>query len=227
MSISKQIIAALKRDDISYKCNDNISSHVCEEDIPFIVDEVAEKFQEVLKSLIIDIDNCDNTRDTARRVAKMMVNEIFNGRYVTSPDVKEFPNDAYLDDIYIVGPITIRSTCAHHFQPVVGRLWVGVAPGTNVVGLSKFGRIAEWLASRPTLQETLTTQIADELTKVTGSPNIAVVLRAEHGCVTNRGVKEHQSDMITSVMRGTFRTDPSEKQEFLALLTNSKSYQEV
>jgi len=206
-----------------YFANDNISEFIeSEDEIEDLIDEVAEKFQAVLRSLVIDTDNDHNTKDTAHRVAKMFVKETFRGRYANSPKVTAFPNVTEYDELYVTGPVTIRSTCAHHFQNIVGKAYIGVFPGKNVIGLSKFNRITDWIASRPQIQEEMTVQIADAIEKETMADGVAVLIQAEHHCMTHRGVKEHESDMTTSVMRGAFRKDPHLKQEFFSIISKMK-----
>jgi GTP cyclohydrolase IA len=178
--------------------------------------------QGVLQSLVIDTENDHNTHDTARRVAKMMVRETFSGRFTPAPKITAFPNVTQYDQLYVTGPITIRSTCAHHFQNIVGRAYIGVFPGKNVIGLSKFNRIADWIASRPQIQEEMTVQIADAVERETEAEGVAVLIQAEHHCMTHRGVKEHESDMTTSVMRGKFREDAALKQEFFSIVAKMK-----
>jgi len=208
--------------DIPMACNDNIVSYMeemnlTEEDI---IDEVANAFDGVLEALRIDTESDHNTQETAKRVAKMYVQEIFKGRYQPMPRVTAFPNAKEYDQIYTVDEIEVRSTCAHHFQPIVGRAWVAIYPGDKVIGLSKFSRIIDWIASRPTIQEELVEQIADTLEGVTGAKGIMVVVKAEHGCCTNRGIKAHSSNMTTSVVRGVFKNEPEMKKEAIAMFQN-------
>ena len=202
--------------------NDTIYASLNEGDLQMIEDEVAEAFQGVLKALIINTTDDHNTKDTARRVAKMFVHELFRGRYYPPPEITAFPNAKQYDQIYVTGPITINSTCAHHFQPITGGCYVGVFPGEKVIGLSKFNRLVDWIVSRPQIQEEMTEQIADEIEKQTEAKGIAVVIKAKHFCMSARGVKEHDSDMLTSVVRGLFREDPAIKAEFFSLLNNMK-----
>ena len=206
--------------------NDNISEFIDVGDLQDIENEVEEAFQGVLKALLINTDEDHNTKDTARRVAKMFVHEIFRGRYYPPPKVTAFPNAKQYDQIYMSGPITINSTCAHHFQPITGRAYVGIFPGKKVVGLSKFNRMVDWVASRPQIQEEMTEQIADMIEQETEAKGVAVIVKAEHFCMTARGVKEHESDMLTSVVRGIFRDDPAIKSEFFSLLNNMKGINE-
>ena len=220
--ISDEIRNRIKVSGAKFFCNDNISEFVSAEELDLLVDEVAEQFEGVLQSLVIDTEHDHNTHDTARRVAKMFIWEVFNGRYVEGPKITSFPNASNYDQLYVTGPISIRSTCAHHFQNIVGKAYIGVYPGTRVIGLSKFNRIVEWIASRPQIQEEMSEQIADEIYAETEAAGIAVLIQAEHHCMTHRGVKEHESDMTTSVMRGKFREDPALKQEFFNIINKMK-----
>ena len=179
--------------------------------------------QRVLSSLVIDTEHDHNTKETAKRVAKMFLNETFGGRYIPEPRVTSFPNMGY-NNLYTTGPITIRSTCAHHLQNIVGKCWVGIFPEEEVIGLSKFNRLVHHIAERPQIQEEMTTQIADKLVQYAKTPNVAVVVKAEHHCMTHRGVKEHDSDMTTAVMLGKFRDDPNLKQEFYNLMLSMKGH---
>ena len=206
------------------RCNDNISELLSEEQIGIMQDNVENQFQKVLDALLIDTEKDHNTQETAKRVAKMMVREVFAGRYEPKPRITSFPNANQYDELYLTGPIKIRSTCAHHFQPIVGNAWVGIFPGENVIGLSKFNRLVDWVASRPQIQEEMTVQIADIIEQETHAEGVAVVIKAEHMCLTHRGVKEHESDMTTSVVRGSLRNEESQKREFFTLLKGMKGF---
>ncbi len=210
--------------DVKHFCNDNISEHVTEKDLKKMQRDVEKYFQKVLESLKIDTENDHNTQETAKRVAKMMVREVFAGRYEPKPRITSFPNATAYDELYLTGPIKIRSTCAHHFQPIVGNAWVGIFPGKNVIGLSKFNRLVDWVASRPQIQEEMTVQIADIIEQETQAEGVAVVVKAEHMCMTHRGVREHESDMTTSVVRGSLREEESQKREFFNLLKGMKGF---
>ena len=209
---------------VKHFCNDNISEHVTEKDLKKMQRDIEKYFQKVLESLKIDTENDHNTQETAKRVAKMMVREVFAGRYEPKPRITSFPNATAYDELYLTGPIKIRSTCAHHFQPIVGNAWVGVFPGKNVIGLSKFNRLVDWVASRPQIQEEMTVQIADIIEQETQAEGVAVVVKAEHMCMTHRGVREHESDMTTSVVRGSLREEESQKPEFFNLLKGMKGF---
>ena len=203
-----------------FHANDNIAAFLNPHELEQLLDEVAEKMQGVLDSLVIDTVNDHNTQDTARRVAKMYVNEVFKGRYVKPPEITEFPNAERLNELMIVGPITVRSACSHHFCPVIGKLWIGVMPNerTNVIGLSKYARLAEWIMGRPQIQEEAVVQLADLIQQKTKPDGLALVMEATHFCMAWRGVKDMDSKMINSVMRGVFLKDPNLRREFLSLI---------
>jgi GTP cyclohydrolase I len=216
VKIRERLLAARKR----FHANDNIAEFVEPGELEKLLDEVEAKMQGVLDSLVIDTDNDHNTDDTARRVAKMYVNEVFRGRYVAAPSITEFPNVGHLNELMIVGPITVRSACSHHFCPVIGKIWIGVMPNehTNVIGLSKYARLAEWIMGRPQIQEEAVVQLADLIQEKTQPDGLAIVMEASHYCMAWRGVKDMDSKMINSVMRGVFLKDPNLRREFLSLI---------
>jgi len=218
--VSVKIRERLKAARQRFNANDNIAAFVEPGELEALLDEVEVKMRGVLQSLVIDIENDHNTDNTARRVAKMYVNEVFRGRYVAPPALTEFPNAEHLNELMIVGPITVRSACSHHFCPIIGKLWIGVMPNehTNVIGLSKYARLAEWVMGRPQIQEEAVVQLADLIQEKTQPDGLALVMEAEHFCMQWRGVKEMDSKMINSVMRGAFLKDASLRREFLSLL---------
>jgi GTP cyclohydrolase I len=214
--IRTRILRAKKR----FHANDNISAFLEPGELDALLAEVEGKFRGVLESLVIDTTNDHNTQDTARRVAKMYLNEVFRGRYVAPPPVTEFPNAEGLNELMIVGPITVRSACSHHFCPIMGRLWIGLMPNehSNLIGLSKYSRLAEWVMSRPQIQEEAITQLADLLMDMVRPDGLAVVMEADHFCMHWRGVKDDETMMVNSVMRGSFLKDHTLRAEFLSLL---------
>ena len=217
--IKERIVTAKTR----FHANDNIAEFIKPGELELLQAEVQDEMQRVLSSLVIDTEHDHNTKETAKRVAKMFLNETFGGRYIPEPRVTSFPNMGY-NNLYTTGPITIRSTCAHHLQNIVGKCWVGIFPEEEVIGLSKFNRLVHHIAERPQIQEEMTTQIADKLVQYAKTPNVAVVVKAEHHCMTHRGVKEHDSDITTAVMLGKFRDDPNLKQEFYNLMLSMKGH---
>ncbi|NBT91622.1 MAG: GTP cyclohydrolase I [Betaproteobacteria bacterium] len=216
VKIRERIAAARKR----FNANDNIADFIEPGELAALLDEVEVKMRGVLDSLVIDTDNDHNTANTARRVAKMYLNEVFRGRYVAAPPITEFPNAEHLNELMIVGPITVRSACSHHFCPVIGSIWIGVLPNehTNVIGLSKYARLAEWVMGRPQIQEEAVVQLADLIQEKTQPDGLAIVMEASHYCMSWRGVKDMDSKMINSVMRGVFLKDPNLRREFLSLI---------
>lgn len=218
-NISDIIIRRIKKANSTFRANDNISEFIKDDELTLIHDDVEKNIEILLRSLIIDIDSDWNTKETAKRVAKMLLQETFSGRYVEKPKITAFPNiEGAYDEIYVTGPITIRSTCAHHLEPIDGKCYIGVFPGDNVIGLSKFNRLIDWIASRPTIQEEMTIQIANEIQVATQAKGVAVLVSAEHFCMKARGVKEHHPMMTTSVMRGLFKDHPHIKKEFFDIV---------
>ena len=216
VKIRERLLAARRR----FHANDNIAEYLQPGEMEQMLEEVAGKMKGVLSSLVIDTDSDHNTDQTARRVAKMYVNEVFRGRYVAAPTITEFPNAEHLNELMIVGPITVRSACSHHFCPVIGKIWIGVMPNehTNVIGLSKYARLAEWIMGRPQIQEEAVVQLADLIQQKTQPDGLAIVMEASHYCMAWRGVKDMDSKMINSVMRGVFLKDASLRREFLSLI---------
>jgi GTP cyclohydrolase I len=216
VKIRERIVAARKR----FHANDNIAEFIQPGELELLLDEVEEKMKAVLGSLVIDTEHDHNTDKTARRVAKMYLKEVFQGRYVPQPAITEFPNAEHLNELMIVGPITVRSACSHHLVPIMGKLWIGVLPNehTNVIGLSKYARLAEWIMGRPQIQEEAVVQLADLIQRKTQPDGLAIVMEATHFCVGWRGVKDVDSKMINSVMRGSFLKDANLRREFLSLI---------
>jgi GTP cyclohydrolase I len=218
---SERIRYRLVGADCRYHANDNIAAHIRDGEIDELRDEVAAKMQQVLEALVIDTESDHNTHETAQRVAKMFLTEVFRGRYVPIPAVTEFPNIERLNELMIVGPITVRSACSHHLCPIMGRVWIGILPNehSNLIGLSKYARICDWIMSRPQIQEEAVTMLANELQSRVKPDGLALVMEADHFCMHWRGVKDDQSMMTNSVMRGAFLKDASLRREFLSLLS--------
>jgi GTP cyclohydrolase IA len=215
MSISKKITDRIKQAGDRYWASDNISAHIHPEEHSELIDEITGKFEGVLDSLIIDRFTDPNSHGTARRLAKMYVNEIMSGRYDPMPNVTAFPN--HVEDGYegmLVVRSEIKSMCSHHHQPVSGVAYIGIIAADKLIGLSKYTRIAQWCARRGTLQEELCKDIAREIQKATGSSNVGVYIQATHGCCENRGIMAHSSLTQTTVLEGQFFTDSGTKKEF-------------
>lgn len=158
------------------------------------IKEVAEAFKAVLEALKLDMKD-DNLKETHTRLAKMYVEELFCGLYTQPPEIKTFSNKG---STWLYTKVPFKSTCAHHFQPVSGicHIMIDYETTSNVIGLSKFNRIVKHFANRPTLQERLTTDVLEHLTKEVGG-FIQVCIQAKHHCVTDRGVCASMSDTFT------------------------------
>lgn len=215
--VSKKIIKRLKDANARFHANDNISKYLDDGDIELLIDEVEEKAEAFLRSLIIDVDTDPNSKGTARRLARMYLEETMSGRYNKEPDVASFPNDGSHGSKPYAGMLVVRaelkSICSHHHQPVTGTAYIGVIPSTHVIGLSKYIRIAQHCARRGTLQEELCTDIAAAIMKATKSDSVAVYIEAKHGCCENRGVMSSNSTTQTTVVHGLFYTQ-SAREEF-------------
>jgi GTP cyclohydrolase IA len=222
--VSQKIRERLRAAKQRFHANDNIAAFIESGEIEALQAEVAEKMSAVLDSLVIDTESDHNTTGTAARVARMYVQEVFRGRYVAQPSVTEFPNVERLNELMIIGPVTVRSACSHHLCPIIGRVWIGVMPNqdSNLIGLSKYARLVGWLMTRPQIQEEAVTQVADLLQEKLQPDGLAIVMEADHYCMQWRGVKDMESKMINSVMRGAFLTNASLRREFLALMKNGR-----
>ena len=215
MSKSQQLKNKLDTQGIRYWAGDNISAVLEPGDKELLIEELTEKFESVLDSLVIDRFNDPNSMDTGRRLAKMYINEIMSGRYDPMPDATAFPN--HIDEPYtgmLVVRTELKSMCSHHHQPVTGVAYIGIIAADTLIGLSKYSRIAQWCARRGTLQEELALDIAREIANATGSNDVAVHLGAEHGCCTNRGIMATSSLTQTTVLKGAFNEDAGTKKEF-------------
>ena len=206
-----------------FHANDNIADFIEPGELEALQREVQAGLQRVLETLVIDLESDHNTEDTARRVAKMFIREVFHGRYASMPPVTEFPNAEGLNELMIVGPVTVRSACSHHLCPIIGKIWVGIMPNEHsaLIGLSKYARLVEWVMSRPQIQAEAVMQLADLLQEKMRPDGLAIVLRADHYCMQWRGVKDPNSKMVNSVMRGSFLKNPDLRREFLSLLNES------
>ena len=214
-NLSQVIRDQMRLDKKRFWAGDNISEYIFEDEKSALIDEAAVAFEGVLDALLIDRENDPNSKGTAKRLAKMYFNEVMSGRYEVAPDATAFPNDS--EDRYegmLVVRSELRSMCSHHHQPVSGVAYIGIIAANKLIGLSKYTRIAQWCARRGTLQEELCNDIAREISKATDSENVAVYIECEHGCCINRGIMAHSSLTQTTVLKGSFKDDPSTKKEF-------------
>lgn len=218
--IRQRLLKARRR----FHANDSIADFIEDGELEALQSEVAGKLQGVLEALVIDTESDHNTLGTARRVAKMFVNEVFRGRYAKMPPVTEFPNISQLNELMIVGPVTVRSACSHHLCPIIGKVWIGVMPNEHsaLIGLSKYARLVEWVMARPQIQEEAVIQLADLLQERMHPDGLAIVMKADHYCMQWRGVKDMDSKMVNSVMRGSFLKNPDLRREFLSLVDTGR-----
>ncbi|MCG3144321.1 MAG: GTP cyclohydrolase 1 [Gammaproteobacteria bacterium] len=223
--VSRRIRERLRAAQARFHANDNIADYIEAGELELLQSEVEKMVVALLDSLVIDTDNDHNTQETARRVARMYLREVFRGRYTPPPDVTAFPNVEHLNELMIVGPLAVRSACSHHLCPIIGKLWVGVMPNehSNLIGLSKYARLADWVMSRPQIQEEAVARLADLLQEHLQPDGLAIVMEADHFCMQWRGVKDNGAQMTNSVMRGSFLKDAVLRREFLALLNNTRA----
>ena len=179
------------------------------------IEKVKLHFSEIMQILGLDLAD-DSLKETPKRVAKMYVNEIFEGL-----DAKNFPkittieNKMKYDQMVCVRNIEVMSTCEHHFQPIHGQATVAYIPRDKVIGLSKMNRIVDFFCRRPQVQERLTKQIADCLQYLLDTDDVAVHINAKHYCMISRGVQDTQSTTTTSDLRGAFKKQDITRTEFL------------
>ena len=216
MNVKDKLKQRLVDNKVRYWANDNIADYIEEGEKQQLIDEAVPAFENMLQHLLIDTKTDPNSQDTARRMAKMYINEIMSGRYDKMPNPSSFPN--YIEGGY-EGMLVVRSEltslCSHHHQTVKGVAYIGIIAGPKLLGLSKYTRIAQWCARRGTLQEDLNGMIANAIQKETGSKHVGVYVQATHGCCENRGIKAHSSLTQTTVLRGDFKDVPATKKEFM------------
>jgi len=223
--VSKKIKQRLEAAGKRHWAGDNISDYIEPGERDALIDELNARFDAVLDSLVIDRENDPNSHDTGRRLAKMYVNELMRGRYYPAPDATAFPNE--MEDRYegmLVVRSELRSVCSHHHQPVSGVAYIGIIAADRLIGLSKYTRIAQWCARRGTLQEELCNDIAKEIMKATGSKDVGVYIQATHGCCENRGIMAKSSLTQTTVLKGSFFSDPGTKKEFFDNIKLQQEY---
>lgn len=178
------------------------------------IDLIEEKFADILTILGMDLQD-DSLRGTPRRVAKMYVNEIFQGLNPDNkPTAKLFDNKYRYNQMLVEKNINVHSYCEHHLVPILGKAHVAYISSGKVIGLSKINRIVRYFAKRPQVQERLTEQIAAELKKVLETEHVAVIIDAEHMCVATRGIEDTGSSTITTHYSGKF-LEESYRNEYL------------
>lgn len=209
----------IKKSQESKLAFSNQTVSVNEADKANMIMDLEKHFKEIMKVLRIDYENDPNSKDTPKRLSKMLINELFVGRYSKEPDITLFDNDQKYSQLIMVENIDVKSVCSHHWQSINGKAIVAILPsikkGSKVIGLSKYTRVVDYFARRPQIQENLTKQIAEYLYKVTKSEGVAVKIIAKHNCCGNRGVNQ-DTVMSTTELLGMFKDSNSLKSEFLA-----------
>jgi GTP cyclohydrolase I len=199
-------------------CNEALDQPLTEAEREVMIAAAARKVEELFDILRIDHNNDHNTRETPRRVAKMFVEELLEGRYSTPPRITEFDNAGAYDQLIITGPIELRSMCAHHLMPIYGQAYIGILPSADgkIIGLSKYDRIVNYFAARLQIQEELVKQIGQYIMDMTQPRGLAVRISAVHMCKTQRGVRaSHRSRMVNTYYWGEMTNSPELKREFL------------
>lgn len=174
------------------------------------ISTIAHHFKMIMQALELDLSD-ESLKDTPNRFARMYVEELFWGL-----DANAFPDVSYLDNqelqkeksMVLIKDIPIKSICEHHFVPIIGMAKIAYVPKEKILGLSKINRIVDYFCRRPQLQERLTAQIADSLSMVLSTEDIAIGIEAEHFCITLRGIQHPTSRTYTHVLRGCFKDNP-------------------
>lgn len=180
------------------------------------VEKISVKFKEIMEIMGLDLSN-DSLQNTPNRVAKMYVMELFRGlKKENFPKITLIENEMLYDQMVLVRNVAVVSLCEHHFVTIHGVAHVAYIPSQGVIGLSKINRIVDYFSRRPQVQERLTKQIADCLSYILKTDDVAVQVRAKHYCVISRGVEDMNSETITSDLRGQFRSNSSTRKEFLS-----------
>lgn len=182
------------------------------------IEFITKSMNDILATLGLDLTD-DSLIDTPKRVAKMYVNELYWGlKPEYFPKCTTVQNKMGYDEMVLEKDITILSDCEHHLRTIVGVAHIAYIPKDRVLGLSKLNRIADYFARRPQIQERLAEQIYAALAFILDTPDVAVVIDAEHFCVKQRGVQDGSSHTITSKLGGCFKEDPTVRAEFLTLV---------
>lgn len=194
------------------KANDNIT--LTEKEKKKMIKKLEKQFKKILEIMEFDVNTDQQITGTPHRIAKMYVNELFSGCYTEQPKMTVFDNDQSIHNMVFLGPITIKSTCSHHFIPFLGECYVGYIPNKKIVGISKLARIVKWFMRRPQIQEELCEQIINFIEEELNPLGCGVYVKAQHLCMIARGVEETNSFMESTSLRGCFKNLDT-KNEFI------------
>ena len=185
-----------------------------------MIELITKDFEHIMETMGLDLTD-DSLQDTPKRVAKMYIEETFYGlRTENFPKITIVENKFNYDEMLVEKNINVMSVCEHHFVGIVGKATIGYIPNGNVIGLSKLNRVVDYFARRPQVQERLTAQIYHALAFILGTPQVAVVIDADHFCVKSRGIEDTGSSTVTSKLGGGFRSHDGTRAEFMALARN-------
>ena len=183
------------------------------------VTKIEKHFTEIMNTLGLDLTD-DSLMETPLRIAKMFTNEVFWGLEPENfPKCTAVGNKMNYDEMLIEKNVSVKSFCEHHWLPLVGTATIAYFPSDKVLGISKLSRVVEYYSRRPQIQERLTEQIYHALCFILGTDDVAVLIDAEHSCVSMRGAEDDGASTITSKLGGKFRTEPGVRSEFMHLST--------
>ncbi len=218
---SNEMIDLMGDEHISSSAETPLRADAFELDDSLKIELIEKHFSEIMQILGLDLTD-DSLKGTPHRVAKMYVKEIFSGlNPANKPKISMFDNKYKYNQMLVEKDITFYSNCEHHFVPIIGKAHIAYISNGKVIGLSKINRVVKYFAQRPQVQERLTMQIANELRQILGTNDVAVLIDAEHLCVSSRGVNDVSSSTVTAEYTGKFN-DPNVRNEFLKYLTLSK-----
>lgn len=217
-TVSDDLLEIIEGEHTVYSNNTPLKPDAFDLDDETKIEMIEKHFGAIMNILGLDMDD-DSLKDTPKRVAKMYVKEVFSGlNPANKPDITLFENKYSYNQMLIERNISVKSNCEHHFVPIIGKAHVAYISNGKVIGLSKLNRLVQYCSRRPQVQERLTVQIANEITKALGTEDVAVVVDAYHHCVSSRGINDADSSTVTSEYRGKFLQQET-RAEFLTLIS--------
>jgi len=210
-------IDLIGEEHLSFSSETPLREDAFEMDDELKMELIAKHFKEIMQVLGLDLED-DSLKGTPLRVAKMYVQEIFSGlNPENKPKVTLFENKYKYKEMLVERDIQFFSNCEHHFVPIIGKAHIAYISAGKVVGLSKINRIVQYYAKRPQVQERMTIQIANAMKEALDTDDVAVVINADHLCVSSRGVQDVSSSTTTAEFCGKFENQ-STRQEFFKYL---------
>lgn len=182
------------------------------------IEIIAEHFARIMTTLGLDLEN-ESLGQTPERVARMYVSEIFSGLDPANfPEITLYPHQG--TDVVLIRDIEFTSYCEHHFVPMTGTIHIAYIPNGQIIGLSKINRLVRFYSQKPQLQERLTGEIASGLSSILETPHVAVLIEAQHFCVTSRGVRDGATHTTTYTLLGDFDDNPKVRSDFFSIFNN-------